>query len=71
MFFLRNTYDTIDHSQYVSHENIDEFQGPIGQLPRNFSDLRSLHFILLIRRILKCLPVLGCLDLSRFWLIKF
>ena len=38
MFFLPHIYDTIDHLQYVSDEDIDEFQGVIGQLLDGFSD---------------------------------
>ena len=38
MFFLPHIYDTIDHLQYVSDEDIDEFQGVIGQLLDDFSD---------------------------------
>ena len=38
MFFLPHTCDTIDHLLYVSDEDIDEFQGAIGQLPDNFTD---------------------------------
>ena len=38
MFFLPHIFDTIDHLIYVSDEDIDEFQGVIGQLPDNFSD---------------------------------
>ena len=38
MFFLAQTNDTIDHLHYVRDENIDKFQGIIGQLPVDFSD---------------------------------
>ena len=45
LFFLLHTYDTIDHLQYVSDGDIDEFQGVIEQLPDDFSDdLRGILF---------------------------
>ena len=55
MFFLPQTNDTIDHLHYVRDENIDKFQGIIGQLPVDFSD--DFHFISLIRKVSKCLSV--------------
>ena len=55
MFFLAHTYDTIDYLHYVRNENINKFQGNIGQLSVGFSDV--FHFISLIRRVSKCLSV--------------
>ena len=55
MFFLAHTYDTIDYLHYVRNENINKFQGNIGQLSVGFSDV--FHFISLIRRVSKYLSV--------------
>ena len=38
MFLLPHTYDTKDHLQYDSDEDIDEFQCVKGQLLDGFSD---------------------------------
>ena len=68
MFFLPHTYDTIDHLQYVSDEDIDEFQGVIGQLPDDFSDdFREFAFCFIDQEGFQ-MPtgILGCLDLYLF-----
>ena len=31
-FFLTDTYETVDHLQYVSDDDVDKFQIVIGQL---------------------------------------
>ena len=38
LFFLPLTCNMIDHLQYASDKDIDEFQGVIEQLPDDFSD---------------------------------
>ena len=63
MFFLHHTYDTIDHLQYVSDQDIDEFQSVIGQLPDDFSDdLREFYQ----KGFEMSTSILGCLDLYLF-----
>ena len=68
MFFLPHTYDTIDHLQCVSDEDIDEFQGVIGQLPDDFSDdFREFAFYFIDQEDFEMSTgILGCLDLYHF-----
>ena len=43
-----HTYETVDHSLYVIDDDVDEFQGVIGQLYGDYSDeldALSLYFI--------------------------
>ena len=63
----------IDHLQYVSDEDIDEFQGVIGQLPDDFSDdFREFAFYFIDQEGFE-MPtgILGCLDLYLFLADKF
>ena len=72
MFFLPHIYDTIDHLQYVSDEDIDELQGVIGQLPDNFSDVfREFAFNFIDQEGFEMhTSILGCLDLYLFLAYK-
>ena len=48
VFFLSHTYESLDHLQYVSDDDVDEFQVKFGQLPGDYSDEFNeftLHFI--------------------------
>lgn len=43
-----HTYETVDHSLYVTDDDVDEFQGVIGQLSGDYSDeldTLALYFI--------------------------
>ena len=54
--------------QYVGDEDIDEFQGVIGQLPDNFfDDFRKFAFYFIDQEGFEMsTSILGCLDLYLF-----
>ena len=58
MLCFTYTAPMIDRPIVVCDVDIDEFQGVVAQLPNDFSMISgNLHFISLIRRLLKCLPI--------------
>lgn len=69
MFLLPHTYDTKDHLQYDSDEDIDEFQCVKGQLLDGFSDdFREFSFYFIDQECFEMpTSISGCLDYTFLW----